>query len=189
LAFPNMILSQQLIEERDLWVVEFAPLAVDALQVLSRQDAGLLIGYLDRQLHGMPNPRSIGKKLFCEYGYLWRYRVGNYRLVAQLDHKRRAIVVLLIEKRFCDLMTALEEAERKEHEAYEAEWNLIEEKKAKLATEQQDTAYKRTELSDTEPKKERLDEAESQRRLRLMEATLQRKAVKSNRCPTFNIFH
>lgn len=176
MAFPNMILSQQLIEEKDLWVVEFAPLAVDALQVLSRQDAGLLIGYLDRQLHGMPNPRSIGKKLFCEYGYLWRYRVGNYRLVAQLDHKRRAIVVLLIEKRFCDLMAAVEEADRKADEAYEAEWKQIEEEKTKMAAE----------LQKNESEKERLDDAARQRRARLKEATRQRKAVSK---PTVNIFH
>ena len=123
-----------------------------------------------------------------------------------MDHKRRAIIVLMIEKRFCDLMADVEAADQKADEVYEAEWKLIEEKRAKQAkgqkeTEQQEENHhaadqlaakpqkaglQETGIRETEPKKDRLDEVAKQQRERLKEATRQRKAVKK---PVINIFH
>jgi mRNA interferase RelE/StbE len=43
----------------------------------------------------MPNPRLSGKALQGDLKGLWRYRVGNYRLIAQI--KDNELIILVIE--------------------------------------------------------------------------------------------
>ena len=48
------------------------------------------------QLAGNPNPRLSGKALKGEKGELWRYRVGDYRLICQLQDAYCIVLVLVV---------------------------------------------------------------------------------------------
>lgn len=42
----------------------------------------------------MANPRSSGKALQGEFKGLWRYRIGDYRVICQIKDKELVILVI-----------------------------------------------------------------------------------------------
>lgn len=49
---------------------------------------------MDDRIAGMENPRASGKALTGPLGGLWRYRVGDYRVICDLqDGALRVLVV------------------------------------------------------------------------------------------------
>lgn len=48
------------------------------------------------KLQDIENPRSTGKALKGSFSGLWRYRVGNYRLICDIDDHKILITVLHI---------------------------------------------------------------------------------------------
>lgn len=75
------------------WKIEFDRVAERALKKLDRQTAERIAGYL-RELRSLENPRSRGKGLTASKSGLWRYRVGDYRVVCRIEDDRLLILVL-----------------------------------------------------------------------------------------------
>lgn len=76
------------------WLVEFDPRAEKELAALDTHAQREVIRYLRERIATENDPRRFGKALRGGLQGLWRYRVGDYRLVCQLrDH---AFVVLVI---------------------------------------------------------------------------------------------
>lgn len=48
------------------------------------------------KLQGLANPRSTGKALAGNLSGLWRYRVGDYRLICDIQDKEIVITILRI---------------------------------------------------------------------------------------------
>ncbi|MBD5437357.1 MAG: type II toxin-antitoxin system RelE/ParE family toxin [Treponema sp.] len=51
------------------------------------------------KLQGMKNPRSSGKALVRNLAGRWRYRVGDYRLVCEIEDEKILVTVLHIAHR------------------------------------------------------------------------------------------
>lgn len=51
------------------------------------------------KLQGMKNPRSTGKALVRNLAGRWRYRVGDYRLVCEIEDEKILVTVLHIAHR------------------------------------------------------------------------------------------
>lgn len=76
------------------WQVEFDPRAEKELISLDKAAQREIIRYLRERISTENDPRRFGKPLRGGLHGLWRYRVGDYRLVCQLrDH---AFVVLVV---------------------------------------------------------------------------------------------
>ncbi|MCL2024657.1 MAG: type II toxin-antitoxin system RelE/ParE family toxin [Coriobacteriia bacterium] len=58
-----------------------------------------ILKWLDSNIQGCENPRLFGKALEGEYKNLWRYRVGKYRLIADIQDGCFRILVVKIGKR------------------------------------------------------------------------------------------
>ena len=54
--------------------------------------------YLDK-LRVSADPCSMGKALSADLSGLWRYRVGDYRIVVNIDNKELIILVVSIKHR------------------------------------------------------------------------------------------
>lgn len=54
--------------------------------------------YLDK-LEKRNDPRSLGEPLQSNLSGLWRYRVGDYRIIAKIQENMQIIVILVIAKR------------------------------------------------------------------------------------------
>lgn len=76
-----------------MYRVEWSARAVRQLGRLDRQWATLIVRFMADRVDGVDDPRSIGKPLRGEG--LWRYRVGDYRVLCRIDDG--VLVVLVVE--------------------------------------------------------------------------------------------
>ncbi|RAN73530.1 addiction module toxin RelE [Bacillus sp. SRB_336] len=75
------------------WKVEYDPDAVKALQRLDKAVARRIVEYLD-DVAALEDPRSRAKALTGTLGGLWRYRVGDYRIICDVISEELVIVAL-----------------------------------------------------------------------------------------------
>jgi mRNA interferase RelE/StbE len=80
------------------WTVEVKGKAAKAIIRLDKTIRNQITGYL-KQLEALDNPRAHGKALTGRYTGLWRYRVGDYRLICQIKDKEIVILVLDVDHR------------------------------------------------------------------------------------------
>ena len=56
--------------------------------------------FLEVRLSRMDHPRQLGAAMQgTRYRDLWRYRVGNYRVIAEIDDERICLLVLRVAHR------------------------------------------------------------------------------------------
>lgn len=82
------------------WRIEFDPAAAKELDRLDRVPAQRILGFLTDRLTGLADPRSIGEALKgSKLGVFWKYRVGDYRIIAAIEDEVVTILVLRIGNR------------------------------------------------------------------------------------------
>jgi mRNA interferase RelE/StbE len=55
-----------------------------------------IIRFLRERVQPSDNPRQWGKPLHGDKGGLWRYRVGDYRLICDVQDERITVLVLRV---------------------------------------------------------------------------------------------
>jgi len=81
------------------WTIEYTDTAKAQLRKLDRQIARRILGYMDERVVGLENPRSTGKALSGPLGGLWRYRVGDCRVICEIKDGVLCILVVQIGSR------------------------------------------------------------------------------------------
>ena len=81
------------------WAVELAESAADALDKLDATARNRIWRFLRGWLARTDDPRQRGKALTGNYAGLWRYRLGDYRLVCQLQDARLVVLVVKVARR------------------------------------------------------------------------------------------
>lgn len=76
--------------------VEFTKYALKELKKLDKTTVSLITGWIRKNLEGCDNPRIHGKGLTADKAGQWRYRVGDYRVIAQIQDQRVTILVVNI---------------------------------------------------------------------------------------------
>ena len=76
--------------------VEYTPRAVKELKKLDKQTRALIFGWIDNNLVDCENPRQHGKGLTANRSGQWRYRIGDYRLIAEIHDDKVVILVLTV---------------------------------------------------------------------------------------------
>ena len=77
-----------------IWTIEYTRTAETQLRKLDKQIAGRILDYLETKIAALENPRVRGKALSGPLGDLWRYRIGDYRVICEIqDHVMRILVV------------------------------------------------------------------------------------------------
>ena len=80
------------------WHVEFAERPRKALRKLDRQAAARIITALEA-IANLDDPRLRGKALTGTLSGLWRYRVGDYRIIVKIEEDRFVIIVIEVAHR------------------------------------------------------------------------------------------
>ena len=75
--------------------VEYTERAIKSLKKLDKNIRSLIYAWIDKNLEGCENPRLHGKSLTGDKSGEWRYRIGNYRLICEIEDKK--IVILILE--------------------------------------------------------------------------------------------
>ncbi|HEX3985429.1 MAG TPA: type II toxin-antitoxin system RelE/ParE family toxin [Acidobacteriaceae bacterium] len=79
------------------WTIVFSDLAKKNLAKMDAQTARRITAFLRERVASLDNPRSIGQALQgSTLGNLWRYRVGDYRIVCDLQDGKVIVLVLRI---------------------------------------------------------------------------------------------
>ncbi len=75
--------------------VEFSKLALKQLKKMDKYTSSMIISYIKKKLVNTENPRQYGKALQGMHNDKWRYRVGNYRLLAKIQDEK--VLITLVE--------------------------------------------------------------------------------------------
>ncbi len=63
---------------------------------LDRYTQRILKAWIEKHLVGCENPRAVGKSLTANRKGTWRYRIGDYRLLCDIQEERLVILALTI---------------------------------------------------------------------------------------------
>ena len=77
-----------------IWKVEWDDRARKELRKLDPSAQKELLSYLRSRIDGSKNPRLFGQSLVGNKAGLWRYRVGNYRLICRLEDNTLVVFVV-----------------------------------------------------------------------------------------------
>ena len=80
------------------WRAELSPRALKQLSKLDKPIARRIIDYL-REIESGEDPRSRGKGLTGNLAGFWRYRVGEYRIIASIEDDELLILAINIDHR------------------------------------------------------------------------------------------
>lgn len=76
--------------------VVYTKKAEKSLRKLSKQTQTLIYSWIGKNLEGCEDPRRHGKGLTANRSGQWRYRVGDYRIIAEIQDDKIIILVLNI---------------------------------------------------------------------------------------------
>ncbi len=77
-----------------MYRIEYSKKAQKQIKKLDRQIQRLLFAWIDKHLEGTDNPRSSGKGLTGDHANEWRYRIGDYRLICDIQDDKMIILAL-----------------------------------------------------------------------------------------------
>jgi len=82
------------------WRIEFEEAAVKELARLDKPVARRILTFLRERVAALDDPRSVGEALKgSKLGEFWKYRVGDYRIVAHIEDGALRILVLKVGNR------------------------------------------------------------------------------------------
>jgi mRNA interferase RelE/StbE len=81
------------------WTIEFLPAAEKELAKLGRAEAKRIIQTLKTRIAARDDPRELGSALGGELRVLWRWRIGDYRVIARIEDERITILVVRVAHR------------------------------------------------------------------------------------------
>lgn len=82
------------------WLIKLEEAAEKELAKLDKQVARRIIKFLRERVAVLEDPRSIGEALRgARLGGLWKYRVGDYRIIASIEDGQLMILIVRIGNR------------------------------------------------------------------------------------------
>lgn len=78
------------------WRIEVTETAKKQLAKLDRQIQADIVRYLRERIAGDEDPRRYGAPLRRELADRWKYRVGDYRLICEIQDRKILVLVLMV---------------------------------------------------------------------------------------------
>jgi mRNA interferase RelE/StbE len=79
------------------WTIELSKEAQKQIEKLGSEPAKRILIFLQERLSTIENPRQLGAALTgSRFGELWKYRVGDYRLVCEIQDQTVKILVVKV---------------------------------------------------------------------------------------------
>ena len=81
------------------WTIEYAETARKQLRKLAKPAARRIVEFMDNRVALSDDPRKLGRALKGSLGDLWRYRVGDFRVLCDIQDRKLTVLVLQIGNR------------------------------------------------------------------------------------------
>jgi len=78
------------------WTIEYTKTAQDQLAKLDKPIAQRIMAFMATRIARADHPRRQGKALTGVLGGFWRYRVGDYRIVCDIQDGTLRILVVMV---------------------------------------------------------------------------------------------
>jgi mRNA interferase RelE/StbE len=78
------------------WTIEYTETARRELKKLDKAAARRILDFLDNRVVKQADPRLLGQALSGPVGRLWRYSVGDYRVICGIQHQTVTVLVLRV---------------------------------------------------------------------------------------------
>jgi len=78
------------------YTAEFSKKAEKTLQKMDKFQAKLIYDWVEENLNGCADPRATGKALIANLQGYWRYEVGKYRLVCDIQDEICLVVIIKV---------------------------------------------------------------------------------------------
>jgi mRNA interferase RelE/StbE len=83
-----------------VWRVEFATTALRELDKLDQQVVRRILAFLHDRVVVNGDPRGVGQALKgSELGEFWKYRIGDYRVIADIEDSVLRVLVVRVGNR------------------------------------------------------------------------------------------
>lgn len=77
-----------------MWKIEWDSKALKEAQKLDKNARKKIVEYLENRVLASQDPYQFGKPLKGDRSGIWRYRVGDYRILCQIENQ--ALIVLVV---------------------------------------------------------------------------------------------
>ena len=67
--------------------------AIKSLSKIDRGQQNIILAWVEKNLVNTDNPKKYGKVLKGSLNEYWRYRVGNYRILADINENEIKIII------------------------------------------------------------------------------------------------
>ena len=74
--------------------VEYSKIAMNTIKKMDSSTSKLIRTWIEKNLINTENPRIKGKALTGDLKGLWHYRVGDYRILADIQGNKIGILIL-----------------------------------------------------------------------------------------------
>ncbi len=81
------------------WAIDYTQSAKNQLKKLDKLVARRILDFMESRVAKLEDPRTLGKALSGPLGALWRYRMGDYRVICEIQHSTVRILVVRIRHR------------------------------------------------------------------------------------------
>lgn len=78
------------------WKIEYLKSIQKEVRKIDRGIQKKIREYLENKVANLDDPRDIGKPLKGNLGELWRYRIGDYRVICEIQNKTITVLVIHI---------------------------------------------------------------------------------------------
>ena len=79
-----------------IWQVKFSETAKRQLNKLQKQTQKDILKYLKKRIETDEDPQRYGGLLRRSLSGLWKYRVGDYRLICEIQQEEIVVLVLAV---------------------------------------------------------------------------------------------
>jgi mRNA interferase RelE/StbE len=76
--------------------VEYTSDTVKGLQKMDQCTRKFILAWIEKNLVGCTNPRQHGKPFVANRFGQWRYCIGDYRLLAEIDDEKIVILIIAV---------------------------------------------------------------------------------------------
>ncbi len=78
------------------WNIEYDSRVLKDLKKLDRKTQQQILDYFDERVAPSQNPRNYGKGLTSSFSGLWRYRIGDYRAICNIEDENLTVLVVRV---------------------------------------------------------------------------------------------
>lgn len=79
-----------------MYELEFSKEALKQLKKMDKSVSRVILAWLSKNIENTENPRQHGKGLTADKSGLWRYRVGDYRILVQIEDEKLMVYAVAI---------------------------------------------------------------------------------------------